>query len=182
MLWLCSKNCCCSLKTIGKWIQQQSYTSSQSHTKKKREKQLQRELRAFRNHEKGYLCWSFEKTRTIRSCLSCEIFRNIPYGNLHLQFLTLSLSFQRSCCCLFAGCFASSSIHNNTNNNNNNEQTTKKMASTQHPNRNDGTIHITREKPTQRLESRAVCEQINKNAENEKMMVVEQTTGWYESQ
>lgn len=49
-------------------------------------------------------------------------------------------------------------------------------------NRNDGTIHITKEKPTQRLESRAVCEQINKQTVNETMMVVEQTTGWYELQ
>lgn len=46
-------------------------------------------------------------------------------------------------------------------------------------NRNDGTIHITKEKPTQRLESRAVCEQINKQTANETIMVVEQTTGWY---
>lgn len=46
-------------------------------------------------------------------------------------------------------------------------------------NRNDGTIHITKEKPTQRLESRAVCEQINKKTANETIMVVEQTTGWY---
>lgn len=45
--------------------------------------------------------------------------------------------------------------------------------------RNDGTIHITKEKPTQRLESRAVCEQINKQTANETIMVVEQTTGWY---
>jgi hypothetical protein len=44
--------------------------------------------------------------------------------------------------------------------------------------RNDGTIHITKEKPTQRLESRAVCEQINKQTANETIMVVEQTTGW----
>lgn len=47
------------------------------------------------------------------------------------------------------------------------------------PLRNDGTIHITKEKPTQRLESRAVCEQINKQTANETIMVVEQTTGWY---
>lgn len=45
--------------------------------------------------------------------------------------------------------------------------------------RPDGTIHITKEKPTQRLESRAVCEQINKQTANETIMVVEQTTGWY---
>lgn len=45
-------------------------------------------------------------------------------------------------------------------------------------NRNDGTIHITKEKPTQRLESRAVCEQINKQTANETIMVVETTTGW----
>lgn len=45
--------------------------------------------------------------------------------------------------------------------------------------RNDGTIHITRERPTLRLESRAVCEQINKQTANETIMVVEQTTGWY---
>lgn len=44
--------------------------------------------------------------------------------------------------------------------------------------RNDGTIHITKEKPTSYLESRAVCEQINKQTQNETMMVVEQTTGW----
>ncbi|CRK89429.1 CLUMA_CG003178, isoform A [Clunio marinus] len=43
--------------------------------------------------------------------------------------------------------------------------------------KNDGTIHITKEKPTQRLESRAVCEQINKQTANETIMVVEQTTG-----
>ncbi|CAO1439859.1 unnamed protein product [Diamesa serratosioi] len=43
--------------------------------------------------------------------------------------------------------------------------------------KNDGTIHITKEKPTSYLESRAVCEQINKQTQNETMMVVEQTTG-----
>lgn len=45
--------------------------------------------------------------------------------------------------------------------------------------RNDGTIHITKEKPQSRLESRAVCEQINKQTANETIMVVEQTTGWW---
>ncbi|KAG5672928.1 hypothetical protein PVAND_003016 [Polypedilum vanderplanki] len=43
--------------------------------------------------------------------------------------------------------------------------------------KSDGTIHITKERPTQRIESRAVCEQINKQTVNETIMVVEQTTG-----
>lgn len=184
MLWLFSA--ADALKTIGKWHSSSSRTSSQSSRNTETHCSMSAEsiLESWRERifVLKFLAFFFarQKTRTIRSCLSCEIFRNIPYGNLHLFNVSLSPSF-RAAAAFCAGWHRShprSIIITTTINDMHRMDEKQKLFFW--PNRNDGTIHITREKPSQRLESRAVCEQINKQTANETMMVVEQTTGWYE--
>lgn len=145
-------------------------------------------LKAFWNHgEKGYLCWSFLlfflRDRKQGQFVRVYLVKFFEIFHMAIYISSMSLSLPPFVLLLLFGAgwhrsHPRSIIITTTINDMHRMDEKRKLFFW--PNRNDGTIHITKEKPTQRLESRAVCEQINKQTANETMMVVEQTTGWYE--